>query len=82
MAVVWVRAAPPSGAPFKVMSYNILADAYCQPTSFPYLAKEHKRWNYRKKRIVQEITHYHADFVCLQVFRRSDFGVLPRVVAG
>ncbi|GAU95840.1 hypothetical protein RvY_07385 [Ramazzottius varieornatus] len=56
---------------FRVISYNILADVYADQESslkdlFPYCPPEFMKSDYRRQLLVDEISGYNADLVCLQ----------------
>eukprot|EP00475_Leptophrys_vorax_P006348 TRINITY_DN13915_c0_g1_i1.p1 TRINITY_DN13915_c0_g1~~TRINITY_DN13915_c0_g1_i1.p1 ORF type:complete len:514 (-),score=108.75 TRINITY_DN13915_c0_g1_i1:86-1627(-) len=59
-----VPAGPPSKV--KVMQYNILAECYAGPDSFPYCEDHFLDWNHRFKTTVQMILDSDSDVVCLQ----------------
>lgn len=50
----------------KVVCYNVLAEDYALPDRYPYCPVWALNWNYRKVRILNEITNQDADVVCLQ----------------
>ena len=52
----------------KVMSYNILADAYCNNYMFPYARRGTLNFKFRSTRIIEEIRSSNSDIICLQVF--------------
>jgi len=59
---------------FSVMTYNVLAESYTIPSRYHYCPEFARRFNYRGKRIVSEISEYNPDIVCLQeVDHFSDF---------
>jgi mRNA deadenylase 3'-5' endonuclease subunit Ccr4 len=49
----------------KVLSYNMLADAYCNNYMFPYAYRGALIFNYRSKRILDEIEVSNSDIICL-----------------
>lgn len=51
----------------SVLSYNVLRQSMCMPPRYPNCQKQHLRWLYRRDRLMEEITTYDADIVCLQV---------------
>jgi mRNA deadenylase 3'-5' endonuclease subunit Ccr4 len=53
---------------FMVMSYNLLAPHYCTPEKYPKTNQEFLDWDYRRRKILDEIAYYSADFICLQVY--------------
>jgi hypothetical protein len=52
---------------FMVMSYNVLAPLYCTQDRYRFTDPRYLNWEYRRSRILDEITFYAPDFVCLQV---------------
>ena len=52
---------------FTVMCYNILCDKYCTRQLYGYCPPWALNWENRKKLILEEIRHYNADIVSLQV---------------
>lgn len=62
---------PAEGRQFRVMSYNLLADYYCdsdysRKELFPYCPPFALAIDYRKLLFVREIIGYHSDICCLQ----------------
>ncbi|XP_049821947.1 2',5'-phosphodiesterase 12-like isoform X2 [Aethina tumida] len=65
-----------TGKEFRVVSYNILADLYCdsdytRETLFPYCPPYALSIDYRKQLFRKEITGYNADIICLQEVDRK-----------
>ncbi|KAL1513901.1 hypothetical protein ABEB36_003240 [Hypothenemus hampei] len=65
-----------SGNQFRVVSYNILADLYCdsdhtREVLFPYCPPYALSIDYRKQLILKEIIGYNADLLCLQEVDRK-----------
>ena len=56
---------------FTVMCYNVLCDKYATRQMYGYCPSWALEWDYRKKGIKDEIKHYLADIITLQVSRRS-----------
>ncbi|RZC35729.1 2',5'-phosphodiesterase 12 [Asbolus verrucosus] len=59
------------GESFRVVSYNILADLYCdsdftREVLHPYCPAYALSFDYRKQLIIKELTGYNADLICLQ----------------
>ena len=52
---------------FMVMSYNLLAPFYCTQSKYPLTDPQYLEWEVRRRQILDEITFYAPDFVCLQV---------------
>lgn len=60
-----------SGQQFRVTTYNLLADLYCdsdysRKTLFPYCNKMYLDIDYRKQLFIKELIHYNSDIICLQ----------------
>lgn len=52
---------------FTVMCYNVLCDKYATRQMYGYCPSWALEWDYRKKGILDEIRHYSADIISLQV---------------
>lgn len=52
---------------FTVMCYNVLCDKYATRQLYGYCPSWALNWEYRKKGIIEEIRHYSADIITLQV---------------
>lgn len=52
---------------FTVMCYNVLCDKYATRQMYGYCPSWALEWEYRKKGIMDEIKHYLADIITLQV---------------
>lgn len=57
----------PSTGIFTVMCYNVLCDKYATRQMYGYCPSWALEWDYRKKGILDEIRHYSADIISLQV---------------
>lgn len=57
---------------FTVMCYNVLCDKYATRQMYGYCPSWALEWEYRKKGIMDEIKHYIADIITLQVRRRAE----------
>jgi len=57
-----------SSKSFRVVTYNILADGPSYALSFRhrYCPLQHRMWEQRYPRLLEEITAYDADIICLQ----------------
>ncbi|XP_032687861.1 2',5'-phosphodiesterase 12-like [Odontomachus brunneus] len=73
-----------SGKSFRIMSYNILADAYTdsdysKDVLFPYCPEYALDINYRKQLILKEIIGFNSDIICLQEVDRKiyEYDLLP-----
>ncbi|KAJ2953565.1 hypothetical protein O0L34_g1166 [Tuta absoluta] len=67
-----------SGKSFRCMSYNILADLYCdsdytRTVLHPYCPPYALHIDYRKQLILKELVGYNADIMCLQEVDRKIF---------
>lgn len=61
-----------SGAPLRVMTYNILADQYAgseyaKSVLFNYCPLRQLESDYRRQLVLEELLTYQADVICLQV---------------
>eukprot|EP00299_Pterocystis_sp_00344_P019027 c9478_g1_i1.p1 GENE.c9478_g1_i1~~c9478_g1_i1.p1 ORF type:complete len:560 (+),score=114.06 c9478_g1_i1:23-1681(+) len=61
---------------FKVMCYNVLAQAYATPAFYPHCPSWALDWSYRSNLILQEIVSVGADIVCLQEIQTEHFETL------
>ncbi|XP_039765003.1 2',5'-phosphodiesterase 12-like isoform X2 [Pararge aegeria] len=66
------------GKSFRCVSYNILADLYCdsdytRTTLHPYCPPYALHIDYRKQLILKELKGYNADIICLQEVDRKIF---------
>ena len=52
---------------FTVMCYNVLCDKYATRQMYGYCPSWVLKWEYRRKSILEEIRHYSADIISLQV---------------
>ena len=52
---------------YTVMCYNVLCDKYATRQLYGYCPSWALNWEYRKKGIIEEIRHYSADIISLQV---------------
>ena len=55
----------------RVVSYNILAQAYVKSIFFPTSPAECIKWKKRSREIIRLLTSLNADIMCLQVSRRA-----------
>jgi len=53
-----------------VVTYNMLADKYAMSGHHKYCPTEHLEWSSRSARLLNEITSYKADILCLQEIER------------
>jgi CCR4-NOT transcription complex subunit 6 len=58
---------------FRVLAYNVLADAYVNAERYAYCPSWALKWDYRKKLIVQRVAEQNADIVCLQEVETGQF---------
>jgi len=62
------------GFEFSIMTYNVLAECYVVATRYAHCPEYARRWSYRGKQILKEITIYMPDVIVLQeVDHYSDF---------
>eukprot|EP01130_Rhizamoeba_saxonica_P015525 TRINITY_DN6995_c0_g1_i1.p1 TRINITY_DN6995_c0_g1~~TRINITY_DN6995_c0_g1_i1.p1 ORF type:complete len:501 (+),score=94.86 TRINITY_DN6995_c0_g1_i1:245-1747(+) len=59
--------------PLRVISYNVLAESYVDVDRIQYCPSWALPWDYRKKRILNEILYYKADVICLQEVEHKQF---------
>lgn len=57
-----------------MMCYNVLCDKYATRQMYGYCPSWALSWEYRKKGILDEIRHYSADIISLQVNFVFSFG--------
>lgn len=60
-------------AVFTVMCYNVLCDKYATRQVYGYCPSWALSWEYRRKGIMDEIRHYSADIISLQVGQAASF---------
>lgn len=65
---------------FTVMCYNVLCDKYATRQMYGYCPSWALEWDYRKKGILDEIRHYSADIISLQVSHQLTYCRLNRNV--
>lgn len=53
-------------AQFSVLQWNQLNSLLCNEPSFPKIAPEFLKWNYRKPLITKELLSYNSDIICLE----------------
>ncbi|XP_028111233.1 carbon catabolite repressor protein 4 homolog 4 isoform X2 [Camellia sinensis] len=56
----------PDGLKFRLVSYNILAQAYAKSEQFPHSPPPCRKWKTRSQAILTLIKSLRADFLCLQ----------------
>lgn len=59
--------------PFRLMTYNILAEIYATQQVYPYCPMWCLNWNYRRQLIMREIRHANADVLCLQEVQQDSW---------
>jgi mRNA deadenylase 3'-5' endonuclease subunit Ccr4 len=57
---------------FKLVTYNILADRWCFPlklknTRYQNIDESYLKWEYRSKKIKEQLLSFDSDIICLQV---------------
>lgn len=63
-------------ATFTVMCYNVLCDKYATRQLYGYCPSWALSWEYRKKGIMEEITHCDADIISLQEVETEQYYAL------
>ncbi|XP_029573898.1 CCR4-NOT transcription complex subunit 6-like isoform X2 [Salmo trutta] len=63
-------------AMFTVMCYNVLCDKYATRQLYGYCPSWALNWEYRKKGIMEEITHCDADIISLQEVETEQYHAL------
>jgi len=64
---------PGDGPVFRIMSYNILAEIYCNAHMYGYCPTRNLDPDYRRKKVLEQIRKYDPDIVCLQECDRRQF---------
>lgn len=64
------------------MCYNVLCDKFATRQMYGYCPSWALEWEYRKKSILDEIRHYAADIISLQVRKGVPTCVRARVAPG
>ncbi|KAJ3150459.1 Glucose-repressible alcohol dehydrogenase transcriptional effector [Geranomyces michiganensis] len=62
-----------SAEEFSVMTWNVLAPMYCTREKFPDLSDASREWGHRRAKVLDEVTFYASDVVCLQEVTLDDF---------
>jgi len=65
---------------FRVVSYNILANAYTYPEYYPDVQPEFLQWNVRREVLYDKILSLDADILCLQEIEPEVFADLNTVL--
>lgn len=73
--------ADPVGENVRVVQYNVLADCYASTKMFPYARADVLSWGYRSFNILNELTSYDADIICLQEVDHFEDFFEPRLGA-
>ncbi|KAJ2725317.1 RNA exonuclease ngl2 [Coemansia sp. Benny D115] len=60
---------------FTVMSYNILCQKLIKRNLFKYASKNSLRWKSRKRLIINELSYFDADIMCLQEVGTEDWNL-------
>eukprot|EP00271_Cylindrocystis_brebissonii_P022705 TRINITY_DN882_c2_g1_i1.p1 TRINITY_DN882_c2_g1~~TRINITY_DN882_c2_g1_i1.p1 ORF type:complete len:543 (+),score=74.09 TRINITY_DN882_c2_g1_i1:122-1630(+) len=68
----WLNDSPSSKVNFRIVSYNILAQAYAKSTTFPHAGHTVLKQKNRLKAIVRELASLKADILCLQELDEFD----------
>ncbi len=69
-----------SSNPFRVVSYNILAQSKVKRPCFPYCNAGQLKWNQRREAILTEVLSFDADILCLQEVDNFDIWWQPRLM--
>jgi len=64
---------PNRGPVFRVMTYNILAEVFCNPHLYSYCPTKNLNADYRRTKVLEQIRKYDADIVCLQEVDRIQY---------
>lgn len=56
-----------STEPFRVLSYNLLAQGSIKREQYPYCANDVLKWWFRRERLIDEIQAYAPDLAAFQV---------------
>jgi len=64
---------PNHGPIFRIMTYNILAEVFCNPHIYSYCPTKHLNPDYRRTKVLEQIRKYDADIVCLQEVDRIQY---------
>ncbi|KAI9139823.1 Endonuclease/exonuclease/phosphatase [Paraphysoderma sedebokerense] len=59
--------------PFKILSFNILAQCLVKRAIFPYTSGATLKWKLRKQNLLNELKAYDADICCLQELDQFDY---------
>lgn len=57
----------------RIASYNVLAEIYATSNMYPYCPRWALDWQYRCRRVVDEIAEAEADVICLQEAQRDHY---------
>ncbi|KAJ2878890.1 RNA exonuclease ngl2, partial [Coemansia aciculifera] len=57
---------PSTERSFTIMSYNLLCQQLVRRTLFPYASQNSLKWKSRKSKLLEEISYWKADIMCLQ----------------
>ncbi|KAJ8598977.1 hypothetical protein CTAYLR_009260 [Chrysophaeum taylorii] len=69
----WVGETSNAEERVRVASYNVLAEIYATPNMYPYCARWALDWQYRFRRLVDEIIDVDPDVLCLQEAQRDHY---------
>ena len=70
------KAVAGGGPVLRVMTYNILAECYCNARIYPYCPTNALKSDYRRALALEQVFEYNADIVCLQEVDAQQFGVI------
>lgn len=57
---------------FKTMTYNVLAECYVLPSRYAHCPEFARRWTYRSRQLLNEISSYNPDILFLQVHKSNN----------
>eukprot|EP00656_Telonema_subtile_P051155 TRINITY_DN681_c0_g1_i2.p1 TRINITY_DN681_c0_g1~~TRINITY_DN681_c0_g1_i2.p1 ORF type:complete len:394 (-),score=71.83 TRINITY_DN681_c0_g1_i2:172-1353(-) len=64
---------PSRGGGIKVISYNVLNEAYATHQMYPYCPTWALDWKHRKNQVLRQVLSHDADIICLQEVAVSEF---------
>jgi len=64
---------PNKGPVFRIMTYNILAEVFCNPHFYGYCPTKHLSADYRRTKVLEQIRKYDPDILCLQEVDRVQY---------
>ena len=64
------------GPVLRLMTYNVLAELYCNSRIYPYCPTKALKSEYRRPLAMEQVFRYNADIVCLQEVDAQQFTVI------